>query len=258
MQLSDNTILITGGASGIGRALAEAFHMRGNTVIVIGRRAEALEELRARAPGIHTRVLDITNLRAVEAGVKRVLHDFPSLNVLVNNAGIMQAEDLLAPRIDLLVLEATIATNLLAPMRLTALLLAHLRRQQRAAIVNVSSGLAFVPRADTPSYSASKAALHSYSESLRFQLRGTSVQVHELVPPYVQTELMGERQAADPTAMPLEAFIHETLLLLESDPDIEEICVDRVLPLRNAAGSSDYRGFFRDFNERLQAARVTN
>lgn len=252
MKTTDNTILITGGGSGIGRALAEAFQARGNTVVVAGRRRDVLEAAIVGKSGMHARTLDVGSADAIRDFARRVLTDFPRLNVVINNAGIMRAEDLVTDTVDLTDAEATVTTNLLGPIRLNAALLPHLRALPRAAILNVSSGLAFVPRADTPTYNATKAAIHSYSQSLRFQLRETSVQVHELVPPYVQTELMGAQQAADPMAMPLADFIGETMSILDTAPDVGEVLVERVLPLRNAE-QGDYATFFRTFNERLAA-----
>lgn len=252
MKTTDNTILVTGGGSGIGRALADAFHARGNTVIVAGRRKDALEATVAGKRGMHVAPLDVTRADAIRDFARRIVSDFPRLNVVVNNAGIMRAEDLLADTVDLTDAEAMVTTNLLGPIRLNAALLPHLRSQARAAILNVSSGLAFVPRFDTPTYNATKAAIHSYSQSLRFQLRRTSVQVHELVPPYVQSELMGPSQAVDPKAMPLIDFIEETITILDTRPDTDEVLVERVLPLRHAE-QGDYPALYRSFNERIAA-----
>lgn len=232
MHMTGNTILITGGGSGIGRALAEAFHARGNTVVVAGRRAEALAEVTAANPGMHARTLDIGDAQAIQDFAAALVRDFPQLGVVVHNAGIMRAEDLRSG--ETADAEAIIRTNLLGPLRLNAALIGHLLAQPRATVMTVSSGLAFVPRTDTPTYSATKAAIHSYSESLRHQLRNTAVQVIELVPPYVQTGLMGERQANDPNALPLADFIREVMELLETQPDAREILVERVKPLRFA------------------------
>ena len=239
MQTTGNTILITGGSSGIGRALAEAFHQLGNQVIVAGRRKALLDEAAATNPGIQSAVLDVQDLASLDRFAAKIAADYPSLNVLINNAGIMKPENLRDgpnPASDFSVVEATVTTNLLAPLRLTAALLPHLKKQPRAAVMTVSSGLAFLPMAMTPAYCATKAAIHSWTQSLRWQLRGTSVEVLELIPPYVQTELMGARQTQDPRAMPLADFIAEVMQILRTQPDAKEICVQRVYPLRFAAG----------------------
>ncbi|HYB32144.1 MAG TPA: SDR family oxidoreductase [Steroidobacteraceae bacterium] len=247
MQLSGNTILITGGGSGIGRALAEAFHALGNQVVIAGRRQELLAATAAANPGMKSVVLDIESAAAIRKLAGQVRDEFPSLNVVVHNAGIMRTEALQQGA--LADAEATVATNLLGPIRLTAALLPVLSRQPRAAIMTVSSGLAFVPLANTPTYCATKAALHSYTQSLRYQLRETAIQVIELIPPYVQTELMGPRQASDPNAMPLKDFIAETVSILRTSPEATEICVERVKPLRFAEAGGAYEAFFRRFND---------
>jgi uncharacterized oxidoreductase len=167
----------------------------------------------------------------------------------------MVNENLLASPIDLAIIESTIATNLLGPMRLTATLLPHLKNQPEAAIMTVSSGLAFLPLAMTPTYCATKAAIHSYTQSLRYQLKSTTVQVIELIPPYVQTELQGVRQASDPMAMPLTDFISETMAIIENTPDAKEICVEQVKPLRFAEAKGEYDSFFEKFNGAILAAR---
>ncbi len=249
MNISGNTILITGGGSGIGRALAEAFHARGNQVIVAGRRPGALDETTATNPGMHSAVLDVEDRDAIPAFAARIAAEFPTLNVLVNNAGIMRRETLTASPVDLATAEATVATNLLGPIRLTAAFLPHLRRQPRATVLMVSSGLAFVPIAITPTYCATKAAIHSYSQSLRWQLRDTNVEVLELAPPYVQTELMGSEQKTDPRALPLNDFIAETMSILETRPEAGEILVERVRPQRLAESSGNYDELYKARNE---------
>ena len=193
MNISGNTILITGGGSGIGRELAEAFHAKGNQVIVAGRRPGALDETTAANPGMRSTVLDIEDRDAIPAFAARIAAEFarPSTSL---SAGIMRRETLTASPVDLETAEATVATNLLGPIRLTAAFLPHLRRQPEATVLMVSSGLAFVPIAITPTSCATKAAIHSYSQSLRWQLRDSNVEVLELAPPYVQTELMGPDQ----------------------------------------------------------------
>ena len=164
----------------------------------------------------------------------------------------MRIEDIRAGTAD--VLEPTINTNLLGPIRLTEALLPHLLAQPRAAILTNTSGLAFVPRADTPTYSLTKAAIHSYTQSLRYQLQGTSVQVITLVPPLTQTELTGPAQAKNPNAMPLADYISQTMHLLTTTPDAHEILVERVKAQRFAEQSGDYDGFFKKQNDFITAA----
>jgi uncharacterized oxidoreductase len=231
MKTSGNTILITGGNSGIGRALAHRFHDAGNHVIVTGRRRAALDEAIAGRAGMSAYVLDVEDGAAIRAFVGQVTSNHPGLNVLINNAGIMRTEDLTSER-DLADAEATVVTNLLAPIRLTNALMPHLMRAPDAAIVNVSSGLAFVPLVGAPTYSATKSAIHSYTVSLREQLEGR-VEVIELVPPAVQTELT-PGQSTRERYMPLEQFIEETMKLFGQVPTPAEILVERVGFLRNA------------------------
>ena len=250
MQIKNNTILITGGGSGIGRALAEEFHAEGNEVIIAGRRKELLDETVAANPGMKSAVLDIGDGDSIKSFAAQLQADFPALNVVIHNAGIMKTESLLKG--DLTAAEETIATNLLGPIRLTAALLPRLLTQPHAVIMTVTSGLAFVPLALNPTYSASKAAIHSYTQSLRYQLKDTSVQVIELVPPYVQTELMGEHQATDPKAMPFTEFIEEVMSLLKSSPEAPEILVERVKPQRFAEANGGYDDFFKNFNTAME------
>ncbi|MGI4813312.1 MAG: SDR family oxidoreductase [Janthinobacterium lividum] len=256
MEMTGNTILITGGGSGIGRALAEAFHAEGNQVIIAGRRQALLDETIAANPGMKSAVLDIGSADAIKRFAAKLTADYPTLNAVIHNAGIMRPEALLTGALD--DAEATIATNLLGPIRLTAALLPHLTAQPRATLITVSSGLAFLPAALTPTYCATKAAIHSYTQSLRYQLKDTSVQVIEIVPPYVQTELMGAHQASDPNAMPLQAFISETVGLLKNSPNIAEVCVERVGPLRHAEANGGYDAFFKQFNDTMMAAAAAH
>ncbi|MFW6027949.1 MAG: SDR family oxidoreductase [bacterium] len=229
MKTTGNTILITGGGSGIGRELALRFNALGNTVIVAGRRLEALEETIAGRRDMHAMVLDVEDPDAVAVFADRLVAENPSLNVLVNNAGIMRREDLTRTR-DLHDAEQTVVTNLLGPIRLTNALTKHLVSQPDAAIVNVSSGLAFVPLSGTPTYNATKAALHSYTVSLREQLGG-KVEIIELAPPAVQTELT-PGQSTRNGCMPLDEFIDETMTLFLQQPTPREILVERVNFLR--------------------------
>ncbi len=256
MQISGNTILITGGGSGIGRGLAEAFHALGNQVIIAGRRKQLLDETAAANPGMKTAVLDLDRAEAINKFAAKLATDYPDLNAVIHNGGIMRPEDL--KRGGVADADAMITTNLLGPIRLTAALLPHLLSKPTATIMTVSSGLAFVPIAMAPTYCATKAAIHSYTQTLRYQLRDTSVQVLELIPPYVQTELMGPGQAKDPRAMPLEDFISETMNILKSSLDANEIAVERVLPLRNAERSGNYEAFFQNFNDAMNAAAAAH
>ncbi len=247
MNITGNTVLITGGGSGIGRGMAEAFHKLGNQVIIAGRREATLQEVVAANPGMRSSVLNIADPESVRSLADEVAARFPGLNVLVNNAGVMKAENI--PAADYLsTAEETVATNLLGPIRLTAALLPRLRLQPHSAILTVSSGLAFVPMAMTPTYSATKAAIHSYSVALRHQLKGTSTQVIEIAPPYVQTHLMGKHQASDPNAMPLADFFAEVMTLLASQPDAGEIIVERCKPLRFAAENGNMDVMFEAIN----------
>jgi len=255
MKITHNTILITGGGSGIGRALAEAFHNLGNQVIISGRGKKALDETTAANPGMKSLTLDVADAASIRSFAARVAEAYPTLNVLINNAGIMRPEDLLAHPENLVDAEATITTNLLGPIRLTAALLPLLQKQAHATIMNVSSGLAFVPLAMTPTYCATKAALHSYTQSLRYQLKETAVEVLELIPPYVATKLMGDHQAEDPRAMPLEEFITEVMDILKTQPAATEICVKKVDSLRFAAdgGQEKYEQVFQGLNAAMTA-----
>lgn len=255
MHITGNTLLITGGGTGIGHALAEAFHAKGNQVIIAGRSQALLDSVVAANPGMARATLDVDDVDSIKAFAAQLIKDHPTLNAVIHNAGIMRNENVKDG--DTSTAEATIITNLLGPIRLNAALLPHLLAQSSATVMTVTSGLAFMPLAMTPSYCASKAAMHSYTESLRYQLKDTGIQVMELVPPYLQTNLMGERQANDPRAMPLADFIVEVMGLIELQPNATEICVERVKPLRNVPASIGYGAFFKQFNDAMFAARVT-
>lgn len=248
MEKTGNTILITGGGSGIGRGLAEAFHKQGNQVVIAGRRQSMLDETTAANPGMRSLALDIESPDAIQAFAARLEQEFPALNVVIQNAGIMQIEDWTTDAVDLSAAERIITTNLLGPLRLTAALLPQLKSQPKATLVTVTSGLAFLPLAYTPTYCATKAAVHSWTQSLRYQLRDSGIEVLELAPPYVQTELMGDRQASDPNAMPLADFISETVALIDAPPASGEILVKRVEPLRWAEKNGNYDQIFGGLN----------
>ncbi len=229
MKSTGNTILVTGGGSGIGEALAQRFHDLGNVVIVAGRRLETLEAACKGRDNMHALVLDVESADGVAAFARQVLADFPSFNVVVNNAGIMRYERLDRAR-DLGDAEATIITNLLGPIRLIDALIDHLVAREDGAIVNVTSGLAFVPLPGTPTYNATKAAMHSYTQSLREMLRGR-VEVIELAPPAVQTDLT-PGQSTREGYQPLGAFADEVMALFAQDPTPEEVLVKGVQPMR--------------------------
>lgn len=257
MQVTGNTILITGGGSGIGRGLAEAFHQLGNQVVISGRDQQKLDETTAASPGMKALTVDMNEAASIRTFAAQLTEQFPALNVVIHNAGIMRNENLLQLGDDTQAAEATIATNLLGPIRLTAALLPALQKQPHSTLMTVTSGLAYLPLALTPTYCATKAAIHSYTESLRYQLRDTNVEVLELVPPYVATSLMGERQANDPNAMPLDEFVAEVIDILKTQSQTKEICVGRVQRQRNAAssGPEQYNQFFQQFNDTMLAAR---
>lgn len=231
MKTSGNTILVTGGGSGIGRELARRWHDLGNTVIVAGRSEGPLTETAEGYANIHAMTLDVSDPADIERFARDVAARFPALNVLVNNAGIMRYEDVTAKR-DLADAEATIVTNLLGPIRLIDAFVEHLKGQDGAAIVNVSSGLAFVPMPKAATYSATKAAIHSYTISLRAKLEGM-VEVIELAPPAVQTELT-PGQSTREGYLPLGTFIDQVMAQFESGNPPPEVCVPNTLILRNA------------------------
>ena len=195
MKLSNNTILITGGATGIGFALAKQFIDNNNTVIVCGRRQEKLNEAKAMLPSLVVIQCDISSVQQRRELVETCVAKYPNLNMLVNNAGVQREIDFRKGEADYLNGDSETAINLEATFHLTALLTPHLMKQTESAIINVSSGLGIVPLVIVPVYSATKAALHSFSISLRKQLADTSVKVFEILPPIVDTDL--DRGARD-------------------------------------------------------------
>jgi uncharacterized oxidoreductase len=249
MKLTGNTIFITGGGSGIGRALAEALHNLGNQVIISGRRAGHLAEVTAANPGMQSVELNVEDPTSIAAVAAKLIAEYPTLNVLINNAGIMKPDNA-DGELDDAQMASIITTNVMGPMRMTSVLIEHLKKQLEATVIYTTSGLAFVPLAFTAVYSATKAAMHSYLMSQRFQLKGTNVKVLELAPPYVQTELMGAEMAVDPRAMPLKDFIAETIQVLGTDAD--EVLVERVKMLRNNPGPNEH-AFVNQFNDMMSA-----
>ena len=243
MNLTGNAIFITGGGSGIGRGLAEALHRLGNQVIISGRRKSHLEATTKANRGMQSVELNVEDPASITSVSKRLIADYPNLNVLINNAGIMQVDDA-AGVIDEAVLTSTVTTNLLGPIRLTSALIEHLKKQEKTAVIYNTSVLGYVPLALTAVYSSTKAALHSYTLSQRYKLRGTSVSVLEIVPPWVQTDLMNSND--EPRAMPLREFIDETIKVLGTDA--EEILVERATPLRNNPGPNE-GAFVTQFND---------
>jgi uncharacterized oxidoreductase len=252
MKTSGNTILITGGGSGIGEALAHRFHDAGNTVIVAGRRLDALQKACADRENMHAITLDVESAEGVADFAKRLLAEHPTLNVLINNAGIMRFETLDRSR-DLADAEATITTNLLGPIRLIDALIDHLTQQQDAAIVNVTSGLAFVPMVATPTYNATKAAIHSYTVAMRHVLKD-KVEVIELAPPAVQTGLT-PGQESRPGYQPLDEFADEVIALFRQQPTPPEILVERVGFLRRAEAEGRFDETLVQLNEFAARAR---
>lgn len=247
MRINGNTIFIPGATSGIGLALAERLHDAGNTVIVGGRRRELLAEIAQQHPGIDTIQIDTTDAASIAAASAEVIARHPRLNVLVTMAGIMRLEDWTTPAGFVETAEATVTTNLLGPIRLIGAFIEHLRAQPDATIMTVSSGLAFAPLRVTPTYNATKAAIHMLSESVRLQLAGTSVRVVELEPPSVATDLMaGQRESA--FAMPLDEFADEVMQILRDEPDATEVQVERVKFLRYGEARGDYANVVATLN----------
>lgn len=249
MQMQGNTIFLTGGTSGIGRGLAEAFFQRGNQVIIAGRREEHLKKICARHPGMYSYVLDVTSAEAIQAVARQAIEEFPEINCVINNAGVQMRLNF-APdeSFDDTHMEREITTNLLGPMRVAAAFLPHLAACRSATLVNVSSGLAFVPSVRFPVYCATKAAVHSWTLSLRHQLRHTGIKVVELIPPYVATELGGPGKPVISTSgpMPLDAFIAEAMQELEAD--VDEVAVGAAKRLVAASSLDEVKKAFAAMN----------
>jgi uncharacterized oxidoreductase len=235
MKLTGNTIFITGATSGIGRGLAEAFHRKGNKVIISGRRKTLLDEVAKANPGIDTVELDVNDPTQINDVALQLIAKYPTLNVVVNNAGIMPFDDVTGALDDAQAVHL-IGTNLLGPVRVSGAFIEHLKTQPEAFLVNNSSVVAYIPIAAAALYSATKAAIHSYSLSQRFALRETSVRVLEIAPPWVDTDLV--YKSGDPRAMQLNPFIEETMRLLESATT--EVVVEAGKQLRDSAGPNEH------------------
>ena len=248
MKLAENTIFITGGGTGIGRGLAEALHELGNKVIISGRRKKHLDATTKANPGMDCVELDISDPANITAVTTKLIADYPALNVLINNAGIMLIDDA-AGKIDEQLLTSTVTTNLLGPIRLTSALIEHLKKQPRATIICNTSALAFVPLALTAVYSSTKAALHSYVLSQRHKLKASSVNVLEISPPWVQTDLLNSKE--EPRAMPLKDFIDETMKLLATDAN--EIVVQQAQAFRKNPGPNE-SALVTQFNDSMIGA----
>ena len=248
MKMSGNTILVTGGTSGIGRTFAQALHDRDNRVIVAGRRQAMLDDAtvgRDRMVGMR---LDLDDRASLPRFADDVRARFPELNVLVANAGISIQEDLTGSW-DLSAAEAMVETNILGTLRVASALLPDLKQRPHASIIVTTSNLAFVPKAIYPSYCATKAFLHSWLQSLRHQLRTTPVEVLELAPPYVRTELTGEQQASDPRGMSVDAYVTEVMGLLDAgDHPGGEILVENARDARVAEREGRYDALFSAMN----------
>ena len=247
MRMTGNTIFITGGGSGIGRGLAEAFHKLGNEVIISGRRKERLQETLNANPGMTAIELDITDPDSIRAAAATLIAEHPELNVLINNAGIMMLDQAVGPVDDTIAL-STVTTNILGPIRMTSALVEHLKSRPDAVIANVSSVLGFVPMAVSAVYSATKSALHSYTLSLRYLLSPHGVEVVEIAPPWVRTELLNSSE--EERAIPLDQFISEAMRQLESGSD--EILVAPAEAMRANPGPNEH-AFVKQFNDMIAA-----
>ncbi|MCX4145050.1 MULTISPECIES: SDR family oxidoreductase [Paraburkholderia] len=247
MKLTGNTIFITGGGSGIGRGLAEALHKQGNQVIISGRRAERLQATIDANPGMRAVSLDITDPADIKAVAARLIADYPGLNVLVNNAGIMFPDGAEGP-VDDELLSSTVDTNLLGPIRMTSALIEHLKARDGAVVANVTSVLGFVPMAITAVYSATKAALHSYTLSQRYLLRDSKVSLIEIAPPWVRTELMNSSE--EERAMPLDEFVAGAIEQLGTEAN--EILVGPAVNMRANPGPNEH-AWVNQFNDMMAA-----
>ena len=247
MKMHSNTVFITGGTSGIGKGLAEAFHQLGNQVIISGRREDRLRSIAAAYPGMKYFVLDVTDPASVCGTARKVVEEFPALNVVINNSGIQRRHNFAdGTPVDDSAMLGEIQTNLLGLIRVTAEFLPHLKEQRNAVLVNVSSGLAFIPSPAFPVYCATKAAVHSFTLTLRQQLKNSGIKVIELIPPYVATELGGPSKPlpSPMRQMSVEAFIAETMKELEGDAD--EIPIGGSKNLFAASGAQNVKQVLAD------------
>ncbi|MBN3761887.1 SDR family NAD(P)-dependent oxidoreductase [Burkholderia sp. Ac-20365] len=247
MKLTGNTIFITGGGSGIGRGLAEALHKRGNKVIISGRRAERLQATIDANPGMRAVSLDMTDPSDVQAVAAKLIAEYPDLNVLINNAGVMYPDGAQGP-VDDDLLRTTVDTNLLGPIRMTSALIEHLKTRDDAVVANVTSVLGFVPLAIAAVYSSTKAALHSYTLSQRYLLRDSNVSFIEIAPPWVRTELLNSTE--EERAMPLDTFIEGAIEQLGTDAN--EILVGPAVAMRANPGPGEH-AWVNEFNDMFAA-----
>jgi len=215
MNLTGSTILITGGSAGIGLAFALKFVELGNEVIVTGRRQAVLDDVKAKHPKLHIIQSDVANPAQIAALAARVKADFPKLNVLMNNAGIMLTKNLKAPAADLGGLMAEMNINVGGVIGMTSAFI-DILTANKGTVINVSSGLAFVPLPAVPIYSASKAAIHSYTQSLRFQLEETGVEVIELMPPAVRTDLTAELAEGGASLITTDELVKQSFASLKA------------------------------------------
>jgi len=249
--MNSNTIFITGGTSGIGRGLAEAFHKLGNQVVIAGRREDRLRQICDANAGMRHYRMDVTDPVSIRDVAARVIADFPGLNCVFNNAGVQRQHNFASgDALDETAVLDEIDTNLLGVIRGAAAFLPHLIRQRNATLVNVSSGLAFVPLARFPVYCATKAAVHSFTMSLRHQMKDSGVRIVEIIPPWVETALGGSAPnpplTGGPRPMPLDAFIAETMRELAGDAD--ELAIGEAKNMVAAAGSETLRKVFAGMN----------
>jgi uncharacterized oxidoreductase len=249
MKMRSNTILITGGGSGIGRGLAEAFHKLDNRIIICSRNEDALKTACAANPGMSYVRMDVTDRASIQSAGGEVMARFPQLNCLINNAGIQRAHDFThSEAVDDEVIQQEISTNLLGLIRVSSTFLPQIQRNPDGILINVSSGLGLVPLARFPVYCATKAAVHSFCLSIRHQMRNTGVKVIELIPPYVATDLgQAHRPPSGARApMPLDEFI--AAAMEEFAKGTEEAAVGTAKGLAAACSNEGARNIFAGMN----------